>query len=137
VFSAEDYKRRVKWGEAAGRACDAVSVSGSHLRDWTPHRVTAEPVLQTVKPGGKVTVTLTVAGTSVKAEDVTLHVAGRGLLPDIDEKVRARPGQGQTMVRTVTVAAGAAPGRMIFPVSINDSTGREPVDTFFAVDVEK
>jgi glyoxylase-like metal-dependent hydrolase (beta-lactamase superfamily II) len=135
VFSAEDYRRRVKWGEAAGKACDAICVSGSHLRDWTPHRITAEPVIQTVRPGGKLTVTLTAAGTSVKAEEIVIAVAGRGLIGNVDEKFRALPGQSQTMSVTRTVAAGVAAGRYVFPVSVADSTGREPVDTFFAVEV--
>ena len=37
---------------------------------------------------------------------------------------------------TATLAT-VAPGRYVFPVSVSDSMGREPVDTFFAVDVEK
>ncbi|HVL14221.1 MAG TPA: MBL fold metallo-hydrolase, partial [Gemmata sp.] len=51
VFDKEDYRRRVRWGEAAGKACDALCPGGNHRREWTPHRVAVEPVLQPAKPG--------------------------------------------------------------------------------------
>ena len=44
-FNAEDFKRRVTWGEASAKAADAISISGNHRRDWDPHRITVEPVI--------------------------------------------------------------------------------------------
>lgn len=135
VFSTEDFRRRVKWGEVAGRACDGVCVSGRHLRDWTPHRVTAEPVLQTVRPGEKVSVTLAVSGTGANPEVVKICIWGRGMLPDVRETVNAIPGDVHAIVETLSLKRNASPGRYIFPVRVEDSTGREPVDTYFAIDV--
>src|SRR5262249_39954884 len=51
-FAAEDFRRRVEWGKAAGKAADAVCVSGRHRHDWDPHRVHVEPLLHRAKPGG-------------------------------------------------------------------------------------
>lgn len=134
VFSAEDYKRRVKWGEAAGKACDALCVSGRHLRDWTPHRVTAEPVLQTPQ-NDTITVTFTLAGTGAKAEEVTLRVLGRGVFNDFTTTIKVRPGQAQPVIETVGLTRKPAPGRYVFPVIVTDADGAEPVDAFFALDV--
>ena len=38
-------------GEAAGKAADALCVSGNHQWDWNPNRVEFQPHLQTAKPG--------------------------------------------------------------------------------------
>ena len=137
VFNAEDYRRRVKWGVAAGQACDALCVSGSHLRDWTPHRLAAEPTLQRVQPGANFAVKLTLAGTSVKAEDVRISLPGRGRFADRALTLRSQPGQEQSTTLTIPLAADIAPGRYVFSVIVADSMGREPVDAFFAVDVAK
>ena len=63
--------------------------------------------------------------------------AGRGLFPDLEDKVRIVPGQAQSIAKTLTLAGNIAPGRHVFPVVVSDSTGREPVDTFFAIEIEK
>jgi len=136
VFNAEDYKRRAKWGEAAGQACDALSVSGRHLHDWTPHRVTVEPVLQTVKPGEAFTVTLGFAGTGPKPVSVILTANGRGIVSDLSVKHQVEPGKAKSAAVRLTVADGAKPGRHVFPVKVSDGYGPEPVDAFFAVEVK-
>lgn len=137
VFNAEDYRRRVKWGVAAGKECDALCVSGSHLRDWTPHRLTAEPLLQTARPGDTITVKLTLAGTGVRSENVAIRIPGRGRGPfdGLSLTLRSQPGQEQSTKLSIPLAADIAPGRHVFPIAVGDSTGREPVDAFFVVDV--
>jgi glyoxylase-like metal-dependent hydrolase (beta-lactamase superfamily II) len=41
-FSAEDFRRRIQWGQVSARAADAISPSGHHRRDWDPHRIHVE-----------------------------------------------------------------------------------------------
>ena len=135
VFNAEDYKRRAQWGEAAGKACDALCVSGRHLHDWTPHRITVEPVLQTVKPGDAIKLTIGIAGTGPKNEALTIVAGGRGIIGDIYTGANAEAGMARKVVLPVTVNAGATPGRHVFPVKVRTPSGAEPVDAFFAVDV--
>jgi glyoxylase-like metal-dependent hydrolase (beta-lactamase superfamily II) len=81
-FNAEDYRRRVKWGEASAVAADAISVSGSLRRDWDPNRVTAEPVLQKAKPGAEVKAILRVHNFGAKVEQVAVTLDGRGVFSD-------------------------------------------------------
>ena len=56
VFDAEDYRRRVAWGEAAAKACDAISPTGRHAVDWNPHQLAVVPVRVSAKPGATVRV---------------------------------------------------------------------------------
>src|SRR5262249_53655573 len=44
-FVAEDWRRRVQWGEACAKAADAICLSGNHRKDWNPHPIHAEPVV--------------------------------------------------------------------------------------------
>lgn len=136
VFNAEDYKRRAKWGEAAGQACDALCISGRHLRDWTPHHMTAEPVIRTAKPGQSFRLTLGLSGAGAKAERVNVKSDGRGVVTSFRTELAAEPGRPGTAVVDLTVSENAKPGRYVFPVKVTDGHGPEPVDAFFAVDVK-
>jgi glyoxylase-like metal-dependent hydrolase (beta-lactamase superfamily II) len=133
VFDKEDYRRRVKWGEAAGKAADALCLSGDHLRDWTPHRVTVEPVLTAAKPGDEVTVRVTLSESGRDDPGATVTLRGRGFFPD--ETLAFEAGRRQTRVVKLKLAPTAAPGRQVFWVHTTDRNGPEPTDAYFAVDV--
>ena len=134
VFSQEDYRRRVKWGEAAGKAADALCLSGSHLRDWTPHRVTVEPVLQAAMPGAAVTVRIGVEGSNRPDDATTVTLRGRGVFPDV---ATAFPAQAGCQVKEVKVSLPTviAPGTHVFIASVEDSSGIDSADPYFAVTV--
>jgi glyoxylase-like metal-dependent hydrolase (beta-lactamase superfamily II) len=135
VFNAEDYRRRVKWGEAAGQAADRVCVSGNHLRDWTPHRVTVEPQLVRTRPGGSVAVTIRVHPLGHAPETVRVALQGRGLVADQRFTAEVRPNQPHAQPMKLTLPETVPPGRHIFVVRVEDRDGAEPVDAFAAVDV--
>ncbi len=81
-FSAEDFRRRVAWGHVSAKAADALCQSGNHLRDWNPHRVHFEPLIQKAKPGAKAQGTLVVANLGPEREELTVTLEGRGLTKD-------------------------------------------------------
>jgi glyoxylase-like metal-dependent hydrolase (beta-lactamase superfamily II) len=135
VFNAEDYRRRERWGAAAGKACDALSPSGSHLRDWTPHRVSVEPVRLTAKAGDTVRVTAHVDGVGPAQEDGTLTLLGRGVFADMPADMRVAPGRRMTVEWNVTLPPTTAAGRHPFAVSLSEASGAEPVDAFVVIDV--
>src|SRR5205085_1141731 len=130
-----DYRRRVKWGDAAGKAADRVCVSGNHLRDWTPHRVTVEPQLVRTKPGGTVSITITVDAPGHAPETVRVALQGRGVVPDQRFTAEVRPNQPHAQQVKLTVPATIPAGRHVFAVRVEDRDGVEPVDAFAAVDV--
>jgi glyoxylase-like metal-dependent hydrolase (beta-lactamase superfamily II) len=132
VFDAEDYRRRVQWGEAAGKACDALCVSGDHLRDWTPHLLSVEPVLVTAKPGAEVSVTVRV---TAGREPVTVWVSLAGQPGFV---MTAKPGQDATRPLTFRVPEGTPPGRHVFSAWAAPSADRaseQLTDSYLAVDV--
>lgn len=136
IFDAEDYKRRVKWGAAAATAADALSPGGSHRDDWTPHRVSVEPCLQSAVPGAKVNATIRIATRFGKPGHLTATLRGRGLFPDQTWTFDPKPGAEQSQAISFALPAGIPAGRHVFPVAVAGSGG-ELCDPFLAVDVGK
>jgi glyoxylase-like metal-dependent hydrolase (beta-lactamase superfamily II) len=136
VFNAEDFRRRVRWGEEAARAADAVCVSGFHQRDWDIHRVTFEPVLQSVRPGGVVKGMLVLTNHLPRADEVEIHIAGRHLLQgELQHRFHIPAQRSIEVSMRWKLAEQVPPGRHIFPIRASDSTGHEQTDAFLAVDV--
>src|SRR5262249_45716814 len=81
-FSAEDFRRRVRWGREAARAADALSPSGNHRHDWDPHRVRVEPLVQKAKPGATLKATLVVSNALRVKRHLTVTLEGRGKVQD-------------------------------------------------------
>lgn len=133
VFDAEDYRRRAKWGETAGKAADAVSPTGSHRDDWNPHRVHAEPCLQTAKPGGEATGLVRVS-TAGKPATVRVTLRGRGVFPDQTWAIASKPGRDETRPWAVRLPADTPPGRHVFAVTAATDAG-EVADPFVVFDV--
>lgn len=134
VFGAEDYRRRVRWADAAGKACDALCVSGRHLRDWTPHRVVVDPQLVRVKRGEQAAVKVTVEGTGPAAETVGITLQGRGRFTDIQKTFEVRSGERTAHEFALDCRAWLV-GRHIFVLRAEDKFGADPVDAFVAIDV--
>lgn len=131
VFAPEDYRRRVAWGEAAGKAADAVSPSGKHLLDWNPHRVAVEPILVKAKPGQVVQVKLNVAAGQ---RELTVRLDGRGVFPDV---VQTFPAGVTSAVVAVRLPTTLTAGRHVFAVRPTDAGSNELADPFLAVNVER
>lgn len=132
VYHPEDFRRRVAWGEAAAKACDALCVTGDHRLDWNPHSVSVSPILVKAKPGEEICCELSVAGFP-HAVDVEFKTAWDG------EKTfhyEARPNSaGSKSFPKLRVPADAKPGRHVIPVTARGPLG-EFADPFLAVDVE-
>ncbi len=135
-FNAEDYRRRVKWGEVSAVAADAISPSGSHRRDWDPSRVTAEPILQKAKPGAEVKAILRVENRGLKADRVAVTLEGRTLFADQSWTFDVGVGKPAAQPFAFKLPADLKPGRHVFSLRSRDSLGVEGCDAFVAVDVE-
>jgi glyoxylase-like metal-dependent hydrolase (beta-lactamase superfamily II) len=135
-FNAEDYRRRVKWGEACASAADAISPSGSLRRDWDPSRVTAEPVLNKAKPGATVKATLKVMNPGGAADKVTVNLEGRGVVANQTWELDVGAGKTVAQPFEIKLPADLKPGRYVFALRNRDTIGVEGCDSFVAVDVE-
>jgi glyoxylase-like metal-dependent hydrolase (beta-lactamase superfamily II) len=135
-FNAEDYRRRVKWGEESARAADALCVSGNHRREWDPYRVQAQPLLQKVKAGSEFQVTIIATATGDKAEPFSILLTGRGLIADQAWTLEAMPGKPKSQQATLRLSEKTPAGRHVFPLRVREKSATDAIDAFFAIDVE-
>jgi glyoxylase-like metal-dependent hydrolase (beta-lactamase superfamily II) len=134
-FSAEDFRRRVRWGEAAAKAADAVSPSGSHRRDWNPSRVHIEPLVQNARAGDTLKATLVVNNPLGEKETLKVALQGRGVIADQSWDVEVPAGGAVRREIKLRVPDGLAAGRHIFAVRADDGKEIDGSDTFVGVDV--
>jgi glyoxylase-like metal-dependent hydrolase (beta-lactamase superfamily II) len=135
-FSAEDFRRRVKWGKEAGKAADAVCVSGDVRYDWDPHRVHVEPVVQKAKPGDEIKATLVVGNPLGRKETVGVALQGRGLTKDQTWEVEVPGGGEERREFSLKLGDTIPAGRNVFALRVTGG-GVDGPDAFLAVDVEK
>lgn len=135
TFSAEDFRRRVKWGAEAAKAADALGVSGSHRWDWNPNRVEFEPHLQSAKPGDKLKGVLRLNNTSGATQTVAIQVRGRGVVADATHTLTALAGKSSEAEPALTLARDVKPGRYVIELRSVQPAASEGCDCYFVVDV--
>jgi glyoxylase-like metal-dependent hydrolase (beta-lactamase superfamily II) len=136
-FSAEDFRRRVQWGEASGAAADAVSPSGQHRHDWDPHRIAIEPLVHKTKAGANLPATLVVHNPLVRPRKLAVTLQGRDVVADQVWNVEV--GAGATVRRDIVLRVGEkmGAGRHVFALRVVEEGQVDPCDAFVVVDVEK
>ncbi len=134
-FDAEDFRRRVQWGKVSATAADAVCVSGNHLKDWNPHRVHAEPLVQKAKAGATLDWALVVENPMKVKERVTVTLEGRGLMKDQSWNVDVGAEATARRAFSFQVPANLGVGRHVF--ILRSAVGNQPdvADAFAVVDV--
>lgn len=137
-FSAEDYRRRVQWGEAAAKAANVICPTNQHRNDWNPHHVSIEPIRIEAKPGETIEATVRLLNLSLNRPGyahVTLQ--GRGLIPTQSWKLETGALGGTTEQVRIRLPDDLPAGRHVFAVVPLDVVGREFADPFLAIDVLK
>ncbi len=137
VFDAEDFRRRVRWGEASAKAADLLSPSGQHRRDWDPHRIHVEPLVLKAKPGTSVKALLVVTNPLDRVENLTIQVDGRKLCGDLRRDVKVSAGATVREELTIAMAENIPPGRHVFPLRVLEGNIEDGADAFFVIDVVK
>ena len=132
-FSAEDFRRRVEWGNVSAKAADALSMTGNHEHDWNPHRIHIEPLIQKAKPGDTLKATLVVTNRRQR-EKLQVTLEGRGVLKDQTWQLDVPPGDLRQAI-TLTVPQGMSPGRHVFTLRATNGDRLDPSDAFCVVDV--
>ena len=133
-FNAEDFRRRVEWGNVSAKAADALCRSGNHLSDWDPNRVHVEPLVQLGKPGDTIAAKLVVTNLKSQPQKMKLMLAGRGVVEDKTFDLEVPPGTLRHAF-TLTLAANVAPGRHVFPLRSVGGGQLDPSDAFSVIDV--
>jgi glyoxylase-like metal-dependent hydrolase (beta-lactamase superfamily II) len=134
-FNAEDFRRRVRWGEVGAKAADALCVSGNHRLDWDPHRVHVEPLVVKGRPGDVLKASLAAHNPLGRRVKWAVRLEGRGVIPDATWELDI-PSSG-TVRRgfEVLLPDGLPAGRHVFAVTARQGDRIDGSDAFFAVDV--
>lgn len=135
-FSAEDFRRRVEWGKQSAKVADAICISGSHRRDWDPHRVHIEPLIHKAKPGEPMQATLVISNPSSQPMQHKLTLEGRGRFADQHWDVKVPAGGNVRREFTLRVDDKTPAGRQVFIVRGTSGEMIDGSDAFLAVDVQ-
>jgi glyoxylase-like metal-dependent hydrolase (beta-lactamase superfamily II) len=135
-FNAEDFRRRIQWGEAAAKACDALSPSGQHRKDWNPHRVAVEPFGQKGRAGAALKWTLVAENPLAGKETLQVVLQGRGEFTDQTWTVEVPGGKTVRHDFSFQLPAKMAPGRHAFTLRVTDGAVVDGAYTALVVDVE-
>ena len=133
-FNAEDFRRRVEWGNVSAKAADVLCVSGNHLSDWNPNRVHVEPLVHLGKPGDTIAAMLVVTNLKSQPQKMKITLAGRGIVEDKTFDLEVSPGTLRHSF-TLTLAANVPPGRHVFPLRSVGGGQLDPSDAFSVIDV--
>ena len=135
-FNAEDFRRRVKWGEVGAKAADALCVSGDHRRDWDPSRIHVEPLIRKAKAGATFRATLVAHNPLPRPEKLSVTLQGRKLTADQTWTLEVA-GKGTTRQEvTVRLGTKVRPGRHVFPLRVLGAAGVDGCDAFLVADIE-
>ncbi|HEY7155885.1 MAG TPA: MBL fold metallo-hydrolase [Gemmataceae bacterium] len=135
-FSAEDFRRRVAWGKECAKAADAICVSGSHRRDWDPHRVHIEPLIHKAKAGETLKATLVIDNPLSRPMQQTLTLEGRGRFADQIWEVEVPASGSIRRPFTLRLDDKTPAGRQVFVVRGTSGEITDGSDAFLAVDVQ-
>ncbi len=134
-FVTEDWRRRVQWGEACAKAADAICLSGNLRKDWNPHRIHVEPVVQKAKPGATLHWTLAAENPLAAKETLTITLEGRGIIADQTWQLDVPGGKSARREFTMRVPEKMGAGRQVFIVRGIVGGDSDESDSFLAVDL--
>jgi glyoxylase-like metal-dependent hydrolase (beta-lactamase superfamily II) len=134
-FSAEDFRRRVLWGKECSQAADAICISDNHRRDWDPHRIHIEPVIQKAKPGEALHATLVVTNPLSRQQQHKLKLDGRGCIANQTWELDVPAGGTVRRALSLHLDLVSPAGRQVFIVQDTFGEMADGSDAFLAVDV--
>jgi glyoxylase-like metal-dependent hydrolase (beta-lactamase superfamily II) len=135
-FSAEDFHRRVEWGKECAKSADAICVSGSHRRDWDPHRVHIEPLIHKAKAGQTLNATLVIGNALSRPLKEKLTLEGRGYIANQNWEVEVPAGGSIRRQFTLRLKDNTPVGRQVFVLRGTCGEEVDGSDAFLAVDVQ-
>ena len=133
-FNAEDFRRRVRWAEAAGRAADAISPRG-HRFDWDVHRVHVEPLVVSARPGETIRADLVIHNPLEEPDRMRIRTDRDAVLEPVTVEVEVSAHETQRLRIGLRIRSKVAAGRYAVPLQVRRGDVIDPVDAFVIVDV--
>ena len=137
AFNAEDFHRRVAWGQAAAKAADAVAPSGHFRRDWNPSRIQVEPLLVRAAAGGTAKTTVLIDNPLLQPETLRLRI-DHGTSTSPWSREVTIPENGTARVDLQFQLTGRLPvGRHVVPLIVTSAAGEieEGSDSFVVLEI--
>lgn len=136
-FHAEDFRRRVRWGEVSATAADALCPSGNHRRDWDPNRVAVEPLLQKAKPGDQLQFKLRASNPLARPERLLVRLLDTEWVSEHSWTVDLPAGGTVERALAFLLNEKTPAGRHAFPLEVTTNSGPDPSDVVFLLDVTR
>jgi glyoxylase-like metal-dependent hydrolase (beta-lactamase superfamily II) len=134
-FSAEDFRRRVQWGEVAAQAANELSPSGNHQHDWNPHQVRVEPLVQQARPGATLSWTVLADNRLDREQSWQVTLEGRAGLEAQEWQLSAAAGKIARRAFTTRLPEKMTPGRHVWTLRVLEGERLSAADAFLAVDI--
>jgi glyoxylase-like metal-dependent hydrolase (beta-lactamase superfamily II) len=135
-FNAEDFRRRVQWGQVSAKAADAVCPSGNHRQDWDINRVAVRPLLQTVRRGATVQATLVAANALNHRQSLAFILEGRELTAEQRLTLDVPAGQTRELPFAFRLDDGVKLGRQVLILRGDYAGEADGSDALLVLDVE-
>jgi hypothetical protein len=137
AFNAEDFQRRVAWGQAAAKAADAIAPSGRFRRDWNPSRIQVEPLLVRASAGESANTTVVIDNPLTQPETLRLRL-DHGTSTSPWSREVTIPENGTARVELQFQAAERLPaGRHVVPLIVTSAAGdvEDGGDSFVVLEI--
>ena len=137
VFNAEDFQRRVAWGQAAAKAADAISPSGRFRRDWNPSRIQVEPLLIRVSAGETIKTTVVIDNPLPQPETLRLRLDHGSVASSWFHEITIPESATARVELKFQVADQLPVGRHIVPLIVTSQAGdiEDGADSFVVVEI--
>ena len=137
AFNAEDFQRRVAWGQAAAKAADAISPSGHFRRDWNPSRVQVEPLLVRTSAGETAKTTVVIDNPLPQSETLRLRLDHGSVASPWSQEITINENGTARIELKFQVADQLPAGRHIVPLIVTSQAGdiEDGADSFVVVEI--
>jgi len=134
-FNLEDFRRRVRWAEAAREAADDLCVSGDHRRDWNPHRVAVIPFVISCHAGQETHCQLQVENPSSTTETLTVECYWPWSEEPTRKSIKVGSGKATRHDLSVAVPGHAKPGQYVVPLRVLRGQCEDPSDVVLVLQI--
>lgn len=135
-FDAEDFRRRVRWAEAAMAAADALCVSHDHRRDWNPHRIAVEPFVVACKANEEVACQLVIENVGPMAELLQAEWHWPWADQPSRQRLVAPPRQTSRHQMSLVVPQHVSPGIHVVPVRVTVGQREDGSDVVLVLQIK-
>src|SRR5262249_60924954 len=111
-------------------------LAGNHRKDWNPHRIPVEPVVQRAKPGATLHSTLVAENPLAAKETLTITLEGRGIIADQTWQLDVPGGKSVRREFTVRLPEKIGSGLQVFVLRAQQGATPDESDSFLAMDVQ-